>query len=87
MVIGDLANFPHQTGKPLPGVAQVAMQQGTYAARAIQARLKGETLPPFHYRDLGSMATIGRASAVADLGRLHFSGLIGWRRTPAPTPW
>lgn len=78
MVIGDLANFPHQTGKPLPGVAQVAMQQGTYAARVIQARLKGETLPPFHYRDLGSMATIGRASAVADLGRLHFSGLIGW---------
>jgi NADH:ubiquinone reductase (H+-translocating) len=77
-VIGDLANYSHQTGKPLPGVAQVAMQQGNYAARVIQARLEGKTLPPFHYRDLGSMATIGRAAAVADLGRLHFSGWIGW---------
>ncbi len=78
MVIGDLANYAHQTGKPLPGVAQVAMQQGNYAARVIQARQQGKSLPPFHYRDLGSMATIGRASAVADLGRLHFSGWIGW---------
>ncbi len=77
-VIGDLANYAHQTGKPLPGVAQVAMQSGKYVAQVIQARLNGKTLPPFHYRDLGNMATIGRASAVADLGRLHFSGLIGW---------
>jgi len=77
-VIGDLANYPHQTGKPLPGVAQVAMQQGNYVAHLIQARLQNRTLPAFHYRDYGNMATIGRASAVADLGRLHFSGLIGW---------
>ncbi len=78
MVIGDLAHYAHQTGKPLPGVAQVAMQQGDYAARLIQARQAGKTLPPFHYRDLGSMATIGRAAAVADLGRFHFSGWLGW---------
>jgi NADH:ubiquinone reductase (H+-translocating) len=78
LVIGDLANYSHQTGKPLPGVAQVAMQQGHYAACLIQARLAGQTLPPFHYRDLGNMATIGRAAAVADLGRLQFSGWIGW---------
>ncbi len=76
--IGDLANYAHQTGKPLPGVAQVAMQQGHYAARVIQARQAGQTLPPFQYRDLGNMATIGRAAAVADLGRFHFSGWLGW---------
>lgn len=78
LVIGDLAHYAHQTGKPLPGVAQVAMQQGDYAARLIEARLAGTQLPPFRYRDLGNMATIGRAAAVADLGKLHFSGFIGW---------
>lgn len=78
LVIGDLANYPHQTGKPLPGVAQVAMQQGDFAARLIQARLNGKTFRSFYYRDLGNMATIGRASAVADLGRWHFHGMIGW---------
>jgi NADH dehydrogenase len=78
LIIGDLANYPYQTGKPLPGVAQVAMQQGDYAARSIQMRLKGKTMWPFHYLDLGNMATIGRASAVVDLGKLHFSGWIGW---------
>ncbi|MEO8611769.1 MAG: NAD(P)/FAD-dependent oxidoreductase [Chloroflexota bacterium] len=78
LVIGDLANYPHQTGKPLPGVAQVAMQQGDFAARLIQARLRGGTFHSFYYRDLGNMATIGRASAVADLGRWHFHGWIGW---------
>ncbi|MCA0456961.1 MAG: NAD(P)/FAD-dependent oxidoreductase [Chloroflexi bacterium] len=78
LVIGDLAHYAHQTGKPLPGVAQVAMQSGDYAARLIKARLKGETVPTFHYRDLGNMATIGRAAAVADLGKLHFTGFIGW---------
>ena len=56
----------------------VAMQQGDYAARLIQSRLRNASLPSFHYRNLGNMATIGRASAVADLGRLHFSGFIGW---------
>lgn len=78
MVIGDLAHYSHETGQPLPGVAQVAMQEGEYAARLIQSRLEGKKVLSFHYRDLGNMATIGRASAVADLGRLHFSGFIGW---------
>lgn len=78
LVIGDLANYPHQTGKPLPGVAQVAMQQGAYAARLIRARLEEKTIAPFRYRDYGNMATIGRASAVVDLGRFRFDGWIGW---------
>jgi NADH dehydrogenase len=78
LVIGDLANYPHQTGKPLPGVAQVAMQQGDFAARLIQARLQGKKFRSFYYRDYGNMATIGRASAVADLGRWRFHGWIGW---------
>lgn len=81
-VIGDLANFPHQEadGRPLPGVAPVAMQQGTYAARRIRARLAGDErpAPPFRYRDKGSMATIGRAAAVAQFGRVRFSGLAAW---------
>lgn len=78
LVIGDLAHFAHQNGKPLPGVAQVAMQQGRYAAKLIKARLEGKTLPAFQYHDYGNMATIGRASAVADVGRFRFSGWIGW---------
>jgi NADH dehydrogenase len=79
-VIGDLANVSHQTGSPLPGVAPVAMQAGRYAASVIQARLRGEILAPFHYRDKGNLATIGRAAAVADLGHrwLHFSGYLAW---------
>jgi NADH dehydrogenase len=77
-VIGDLANFSHQTGKPLPGVAQTAIQQGTYVARLIERRLKGQSLPPFHYKDLGNMATIGRNAAVADLGWIRFSGFFAW---------
>jgi NADH dehydrogenase len=77
-VIGDMANYPHQTGKPLPGVAQVAMQQGRYAADAVAGRLAGRSLGPFRYRDKGMLATIGRASAVADLGWLRLSGLLAW---------
>jgi NADH dehydrogenase len=77
-VIGDLANFSHQTGKPLPGVAPVAMQQGRYVADLIQRRLRGETLPAFHYKDHGSMATIGRAAAVVDLGWVRFAGFFAW---------
>jgi NADH:ubiquinone reductase (H+-translocating) len=74
-VIGDLANFSHQTGKPLPGVAQPAMQQGDYVAKTIRARFKNEKLKPFHYFDKGNLATIGRGKAVADL---NFIGLSGW---------
>ena len=77
-VIGDLANFSHQTGKPLPGVAPVAMQQGRYVAALIPARLHDKKMPPFRYRDKGSLATIGRAAAVADFGWLHFSGFLAW---------
>jgi NADH dehydrogenase len=63
---------------PLPGVAPVAMQQGRYAARAIKARLRGQQLPPFRYRDKGNLATIGRAKAVADVKGLQLSGLLAW---------
>jgi NADH dehydrogenase len=77
-VIGDLANYAHQTGKPLPGIAPVALQQGRYVARVIAARIKEQQLPSFHYRDRGAMAIIGRASAVVDLGRLRFSGYFAW---------
>lgn len=77
-VIGDLAHFSHQTGKPLPGVAPVAMQQGRYVADLLQSRLRGDTVPPFRYRDRGSMAAIGRGAAVADLGGLCFSGFFAW---------
>jgi NADH dehydrogenase len=76
-VIGDLAHF-EQDGKPLPGVAQVAMQGGAYVAKVIRARARGESLPPFHYVDKGSLAVIGRASAVANIGPFHISGLLAW---------
>jgi NADH dehydrogenase len=77
-VIGDMSNYTHQAGKPLPGVAQVAIQQGRYVARLIDARLRKREAPKFHYRDLGSLATIGRRSAVAVLGRMHLSGALAW---------
>ncbi len=77
-VIGDLSNYSHQTGKPLPGVAQPAIQQGHYVAKLIRARLNGKTLPPFHYFDKGNLATIGRGAAVADLNWIHISGWPAW---------
>ncbi|AOX04404.1 FAD-dependent oxidoreductase [Moorena producens PAL-8-15-08-1] len=77
-VIGDLANFSHQTGKPLPGVAPVAMQQGKYVSTLIQKRLKEETVPDFHYQDYGNLAVIGRNAAVVDLGFVKFSGFPAW---------
>lgn len=78
-VIGDLANYSHQTGKPLPGTAPVAIQQGRYVAKVIHSRVTGAPPPPtFRYRDRGNMAIIGRASAVADLGKLRFSGFLAW---------
>jgi NADH dehydrogenase len=76
-VIGDLARM-EQDGKPLPGVAPVAMQQGRYAAEAIDERLRGRTPKPFHYFNKGNLAVIGRASGVADFGRLRFHGLLAW---------
>ncbi|HSV21364.1 MAG TPA: NAD(P)/FAD-dependent oxidoreductase [Candidatus Nanoarchaeia archaeon] len=77
-VIGDLANFSHQGGKPLPGVAQPAIQAGHYVGTTIERRLRGEKIKPFHYVDKGNLATIGRAAAVADLNWLRLSGWPAW---------
>jgi len=77
-VIGDLAHYAHQTGKPLPGVAPVAMQQGEYLAELIDRQLAGDSLPSFKYQDLGSLAVIGRNAAVVDLGFIKFSGPLAW---------
>lgn len=77
-VIGDLAHFADQLDAPLPGVAQVAMQQGVYAAKVVLARLAGKESAPFHYADKGTMAVIGRNAAVADLGPLHMNGFLAW---------
>lgn len=77
-VIGDAASFSHGLSQPLPGVAQVAIQQGRYAARLVVSRLRGETIDAFCYNDRGSMATIGRAKAVADLGWTQMTGFLAW---------
>jgi NADH dehydrogenase len=77
-VIGDLANFTGKDGKPLPGVSPVAMQQGRHAARNILAMVEGQNPQRFWYFDKGSMATIGRNKAVADLHVLRLSGLPAW---------
>jgi NADH dehydrogenase len=77
-VIGDLASYLHQTGQPLPGVAQPAIQEGKYVADTIERRLRGEQPRPFHYFDKGNMATIGRGAAVADLRGLHLTGVLAW---------
>ncbi|MBD2513835.1 NAD(P)/FAD-dependent oxidoreductase [Nostoc sp. FACHB-973] len=77
-VVGDLGNFSHQNGKPLAGVAPVAKQQGEYVAKLIQKRLKGHTLPQFHYNDVGSLAMIGQNLAVVDLGLIKLQGFIAW---------
>ena len=77
LVIGDLAHV-EQDGRVLPGVAPVAMQQGGYVARLIRKRLRGEASNAFRYFDKGSLAVIGRASAVADIHGLHISGLLAW---------
>ena len=76
-VIGDLARF-EQDGALVPGVAPVAMQEGRYAARAIEARIRGLTPAPFRYHDKGSLAVIGRAAAVANFGRVHLHGFAAW---------
>lgn len=87
-VIGDLAAAKDQNGKPLPGVAPVALQQGKYVAKMIRQEVErpdryrhdgnAETRPPFHYWDKGSLATIGRAAAVAQFGKIHISGYLAW---------
>lgn len=76
--IGDITDFQSKTGKPLPGVAPVAIQQGRHAAMNILRAMGGKPLLPFQYLDKGTLATIGRAAGVADLGRLKFSGYFAW---------
>jgi NADH dehydrogenase len=77
-VIGDTAHVSGPDGKPLPGIAPVAKQQGRYVAGALRARAAGRTPPPFRYRDYGAMATIGRKRAVAEIGRLRLTGFPAW---------
>ena len=77
LVAGDICVFM-QDGKPLPGVAQVAMQQGAHAARNVLRAIAGKPLEPFRYRNYGSMATIGRGSAIADIGPIKASGFLAW---------
>ena len=78
-VIGDLASSMDEQGRPLPGLAQVAMQGGNYAANAILRDIKGRPAPPpFRYFDKGSLAVIGRAAAVANVFGAHLSGLLAW---------
>ena len=78
-IIGDLAHAVDEKGAPLPGVAQVAMQGGAYAARVLRAHLEGKREPPpFHYFNKGEMAVIGRAAAVANIFGVHLSGLLAW---------
>jgi NADH dehydrogenase len=76
--IGDTAHVVTETGDLLPGVAPVAKQQGKYVAKLLRARLAGKTLPPFRYRDYGSLATIGRKSAVVQIGRFKMKGFLAW---------
>jgi NADH:ubiquinone reductase (H+-translocating) len=77
-VIGDLAALNDENGKMLPGVAQVAIQQGDWAVKMIARDLENQPRRPFHYHDKGSLATIGRAAAVAQIGKLELSGYFAW---------
>jgi NADH dehydrogenase len=77
-VIGDLACIVDEAGKPVPGVAPAAMQQGRHAAKVIRRRLARQSTLPFHYVDKGALATIGRAAAVAEVGNVHLHGLVAW---------
>jgi NADH dehydrogenase len=76
-VVGDLAAV-QSDGRPVPGIAPAAIQMGVHAAHAIGRQLRGESVDPFRYRDKGTMATIGRSSAICVIGRLHLSGLVAW---------
>jgi NADH dehydrogenase len=79
-VLGDAAAFPHQKGYPLlPGTCPVAIQMGKYAAQAIRDDLAGRERRPFHYRNKGQLAVIGRGHAVADLGRVRAAGFLAWQ--------
>jgi NADH dehydrogenase len=77
-VLGDLASCQDANGKQVPGVAPAAIQMGKFAARQVRRALQNEPREHFKYLDKGSLATIGRSKAVADIGKLHFSGLLAW---------
>jgi NADH dehydrogenase len=77
-VLGDTASVAGIQGQPLPGIAPVAKQQGAYVAGLLAARIRGEDKPPFRYRDLGAMATIGRKRAVVQMGGFRASGYVAW---------
>ena len=77
-VIGDTAALNDANGKPLPGVAPVAKQQGQSLAKLLLARKAGKTLPPFRYRDYGILATVGRSRAVVQMGRFKLTGFLAW---------
>ena len=77
-VVGDLATLTDAKGKPLPGTAPAAIQEGRWAAANIVRRVAGDVPRPFRYRDRGNMATIGRNSAVADIKGLRLTGFVAW---------
>jgi NADH:ubiquinone reductase (H+-translocating) len=77
-VIGDTAAIMDPNGKPVPGIAPAAKQQGRYVAECIRARLRGMTPPPFRYRHAGSLAQIGKRKAVIDFGRIKLRGSLAW---------
>ena len=77
-VIGDTASVKDASGRPVPGLASAAKQMGKYVGKLIAARVAGRSLPPFRYRNEGSLATIGRRAAVVELGPVQLKGFIGW---------
>ncbi|HEY9761019.1 MAG TPA: NAD(P)/FAD-dependent oxidoreductase [Trichocoleus sp.] len=77
-VVGDLAHLANDEGRPLPGIAPVAMQEGQFVAKLIQARLKERPLPTFQYKDNGNLAVIGRNAAVVNMGNMKLSGFPAW---------
>ena len=77
-IAGDQAVFTHQTGRPLPGTAPVAIQQGRFIGKTILRDLQGQPREEFHFVDKGQMATIGRSRAVAEMGRFRFTGWLAW---------
>jgi len=77
-VIGDAASVKDARGRPVPGLASAAKQMGNYVGKLIAARVAGQSLPPFRYRDQGNLATIGRRAAVVELGHIQLKGFIGW---------
>jgi NADH dehydrogenase len=77
-VIGDMSSLMSPTGRPYPGVAQVAKQEGAWAAKNIRRAMAGKKREPFQYIDLGNMATIGRNAAVADIRGINLTGFVAW---------